>query len=128
MLSDARDLRRHVSKSDQRRLDDYLESVGDLERRINYSFSDSSDAAWQPALSNPDIAERTQLMVDVLALAFRMDRTRIGTVMFNNERSDASYRKVVERAGSAYHDISHGGEHPHADIVAYLSAVLAGFL
>ncbi len=139
VLSDARDLRRHVSKSDQRRLDDYLESVGDLERRINYSFSDSADAAWQPAISNPDmdrpadrpypdIAERTQLMVDVLALAFRMDRTRIGTVMFNNERSDASYRKVVERAGSAYHDISHGGEHPHADIVAYLSTVLAGFL
>ncbi len=76
----------------------------------------------------PDIAERTQLMVDVLALAFRMDRTRIGTVMLNNERSDASYRKVVAKATHAYHDISHGGDHPHADIIAYIATVFAGFL
>lgn len=139
VLRDAKDLRRQISQADRQRLDDYLEAVGDLERRIQYSFSNRADAAWSPALSNPDmdrpadrpypdIAERTQLMVDVLALAFRMDRTRIGTVMFNNERSDASYKKVVEQAGGAYHDISHGGEHPHADIVAYLSTVLAGFL
>lgn len=139
VLGDARDLRREVSTADQRRLDDYLESIRDLERRIDRSFVTAADAAWHPALSSPDmdrpsdrpypdIAERTQLMVDVLALAFRMDRTRIGTVMLNNERSDASYKKVVEKAANAYHDISHGGDHPHADIIAYLSTVLAGFL
>jgi hypothetical protein len=139
VLGDARDLRRRVSTADQRRLDDYLESVGDLERRIDRSFATAADAAWHPAISDPDmdrpadrpypdIAERTQLMVDVLALAFRMDRTRIGTVMLNNERSDASYRKVVAKATAAYHDISHGGEHPHADIVAYIATVFAGFL
>jgi hypothetical protein len=139
VLGDARDLRRRVSTADQRRLDDYLESVGDLERRIDRSFATAADAAWHPAISDPDmdrpadrpypdIAERTQLMVDVLALAFRMDRTRIGTVMLNNERSDASYRKVVAKATNAYHDISHGGEHPHADIIAYIATVFAGFL
>ncbi len=139
VLGDARDLRRRVSTADQRRLDDYLESVGDLERRIDRSFATAADAAWHPAISDPDmdrpadrpypdIAERTQLMVDVLALAFRMDRTRIGTVMLNNERSDASYRKVVAKATHAYHDISHGGDHPHADIIAYIATVFAGFL
>lgn len=139
VLGDARDLRRRVSTADQRRLDDYLESVGDLERRIDRSFATPADAAWHPAISDPDmdrpadrpypdIAERTQLMVDVLALAFRMDRTRIGTVMLNNERSDASYRKVVAKATGAYHDISHGGDHPHADIIAYIATVFAGFL
>jgi hypothetical protein len=139
VLGDARDLRREVSTADQRRLDDYLESIRDLERRIDRSFVTAADAAWHPALSSPDmdrpsdraypdIGERTQLMVDVLALAFRMDRTRIGTVMFNNERSDASYKKVVEKAVGDYHGISHRGDHPHADVIAYLSTIIAGFL
>lgn len=139
VLGDARDLRRRVSTADQRRLDDYLESVGDLERRIDRSFTTAADAAWHPAISDPDmdrpadrpypdIAERTQLMVDVLALAFRMDRTRIGTVMLNNERSDASYGKVVPKAAGAYHDISHGSEKVHAEVIAYIATVFAGFL
>ena len=99
---DAEDFRRSVSRGDQRKLDEYLDSVRDVERRIESAGKRGELQGWKPALSGPDmprpadgvpqdIADHMRLMSDILVLAFMTDATRVCTLKLNNDHSSLRF-------------------------------------
>lgn len=115
VLGDANQLRGRLGKSDQLRMDEYLEIVRSLEERLK-ATNLPGRAAWQPRYpiaSAPkpepqpkDFADCTRLMMDMIALAFRTDTTRIATFMFGNEVTNQNF-SFVPGISSGHHDISH---------------------
>src|SRR5215467_3279140 len=102
VLADASDLRRHISTSDQRKLDEYLDSVRDVEQRIEHAGQNGELQGWRPTLTKPnvarpadgipqDIAEHMRLMSDILVLGFQTDTTRITTLKLNNDHSSLRF-------------------------------------
>ena len=98
VLTDAKDLRGKVSVNDQRKLDEYLDSVRDVEKRITDAGKSGQLQGWRPTLDKPnikrpadgmpqDIAEHMKLMIDILVLGFQTDTTRITTLKLNNDHS-----------------------------------------
>ena len=98
VLETADDLRRKISLADRRKLDEYLDSVRDVEARIEAAGKKGELQGWRPALEKPDIprpadgipqdiAEHMRLMCDILVLAFQTDTTRITTLKLNNDHS-----------------------------------------
>jgi hypothetical protein len=102
VLSDAKDLRRHISTNDQVKLDEYLESVRDVEQRIEHAGQKGELQGWRPTLEKPnmarpadgipqDIAEHMRLMCDIMVLGFQTDTTRICTLKLNNDHSSLRF-------------------------------------
>jgi hypothetical protein len=102
VLTDANDLRRHISANDQRKLDEYLDSVRDVEQRIETAGNKGELQGWRPTLEKPnmprpadgipqDIAEHMRLMCDILVLGFQTDTTRICTLKLNNDHSSLRF-------------------------------------
>jgi hypothetical protein len=99
---DASGFRAKVSRSDQQRLDEYLTSVREIERRIDQAGKDHRLQGWRPTLAAPDIArpadgipqdidQHMRLMCDILVLAFRTDTTRVCTLKLNNDHSSLRF-------------------------------------
>ncbi len=102
VLADAGSLRRGISSGDQRKLDEYLESVRDVEQRIANAGRKGELQGWRPTLDKPnmtrpadgvpqDIAEHMRLMADILVLGFQTDTTRITTLKLNNDHSSLRF-------------------------------------
>jgi len=102
VLEDANDFRRNVGAADRRRIDEYLESVREVERRIEQSGQRGELQGWRPTLDKPDmprpadgipqdIAEHMRLMCDLLVLGFRTDATRVCTLKLNNDHSSLRF-------------------------------------
>ncbi|QDV24295.1 DUF1552 domain-containing protein [Aureliella helgolandensis] len=102
VLSDAQQLRRNISGRDQRKLDEYLESVREVELRIAQSGRRGELQGWRPTLTEPniarpadgvpqDIAEHMRTMCDILVLAFQTDTTRLCTLKLNNDHSSLRF-------------------------------------
>ncbi|MBI3822872.1 MAG: DUF1552 domain-containing protein [Planctomycetes bacterium] len=98
---DARALRLNLGSRDQRRLDEYLESVRTLERQI---VAFERDAARRPApnMARPqgvpgDLTAYLRLMGDLLVLAFQTDMTRVVTLLFGDDTNEGTYaRRLVD--------------------------------
>ena len=101
-LSDAHDLRRQISTSDQQKLDEYLDSVRDVEQRIEQAGKQGEMQGWRPTLDKPNIprppdgipqniADHMRLMCDILVLGFQTDTTRITTLKLNNDHSSLRF-------------------------------------
>jgi hypothetical protein len=99
---DARGLRNSVSTGDQRRLDEYLSSVREVEERIQNAGKAGRLQGWRPTLTKPDmprpadgipqdIDQHMRLMCDILVLAFRTDTTRVCTLKLNNDHSSLRF-------------------------------------
>ncbi|MFO0927607.1 MAG: DUF1552 domain-containing protein [Gemmataceae bacterium] len=102
VIDDARGLRTAVSKADQRRLDEYLASVREVEQRIAQAGKAGRLQGWRPTLTKPDlprpadgipqdIDQHMRLMCDILVLAFRTDTTRVCTLKLNNDHSSLRF-------------------------------------
>jgi hypothetical protein len=102
VLNDAKDLRRQISANDQRKLDEYLDSVRDVEQRIENAGKKGELQGWRPTLTKPniprpadgipqDIAEHMRLMCDIMVLGFQTDTTRICTLKLNNDHSSLRF-------------------------------------
>lgn len=102
VLADAGDLRRQISTADQRKLDEYLDSVRDVELRIENAGKKGELQGWRPTLQAPNmprpadgipqnIAEHMRLMCDILVLGFQTDTTRITTLKLNNDHSSLRF-------------------------------------
>ena len=98
VMSDAADLRRGLSGDDQRKLDEYLDSVREVEKRIEHAGQRGELQGWRPTLEKPDIGrpadgipqdigEHMRLMMDLVVLGFQTDTTRITTLKLNNDHS-----------------------------------------
>ena len=115
VLADAKQLRRRVGASDKARIDDYLDSVRALERRIEET-SQSGVGSWSPRReispeSKPERRpdehpERVRLMLDMIALAFQTDSTRVCTFMFGNAVSNTNF-SFLEGVKGGHHSLSH---------------------
>tara|TARA_R110002111_G_C6008015_1_gene374369 strand:- start:5151 stop:6455 length:1305 start_codon:yes stop_codon:yes gene_type:complete len=102
VLEDAKGLRRSVSRSDRQKLDEYLNSVREVEQRIEHAGQRGELQGWRPTLDKPniarpadgipqDIAEHMRLMCDILVLAFQTDTTRLCTLKLNNDHSSLRF-------------------------------------
>ena len=114
VLADAQDFRRNISVSDQRKLDEYLDSVRDVENRIENAGKRGELQGWRPTLDKPDmdrppdgipqdIAEHMRLMCDLLVLGFQTDTTRITTLKLNNDHSALRFPNL-----SSSEQVGHG--------------------
>jgi len=102
VLADAGNLRRQISAADQRKLDEYLDSVREVELRIEQAGKQGELQGWRPTLEKPDqprppegipqnIADHMRLMCDILVLGFQTDTTRITTLKLNNDHSSLRF-------------------------------------
>lgn len=125
VLADAQGLRGGISRADQRKLDEYLDSVRDVEKRIENAGRRGELQGWRPTLDKPnmqrpadgvpqDIAEHMRLMCDILVLGFQTDTTRISTLKLNNDHSALRFPNIpsIEQAGNGidymiHHLLSH---------------------
>jgi hypothetical protein len=110
VLSDARSLSNRLGKDDQRKLDEYLTSIRDVESRIGrYEKLAAED---RPEMARPsgipeDYAEHLRIIGDLLVLALRGDLTRVATFMFANAGSNRAYPFIDVPEG--HHNLSHHG-------------------
>jgi hypothetical protein len=137
-------LSREVSTTDKQKLDEYLTSVRDVEKRIERMRSakdkaeDRAKDAGKPvfAMDRPanglpeDLRDHTRLMCDIIALAFQTDKTRIASLLLARDLSSLYYPFLDVRQGhhSASHDdLSDGYERIsrfHLSQLAYLAEKL----
>lgn len=105
ILADASDLRREISARDQQKLDEYLNSVREVEKRIEDAGKRGELQGWRPTLAEPnlprpgdgipqDVGEHMRLMCDILVLAFQTDTTRICTLKLNNDHSSLRFSNL----------------------------------
>lgn len=106
-------LKRAISHRDHDRFDDYLESVRAIERRIEMTermrLDPSESGVSIPSEIPQDYGEYLRLMSDLLVMSFRLDLTRVGTLMYGNEGSNRSYPSLGIADGH-HHLTHHGGD------------------
>ncbi len=117
VLGDAKDLRRQISNADQHKVDEYLDSIREVEKRISRVVEpETNRGGWKPripALLTPPappetMHEHVHALLDLIALAFMTDTTRVSTMMFGYGASWNTYPDsgVTEQ----HHTISHYNE------------------
>ena len=140
VLGQAKKLRTEVGAADRVRIDEYLSVVRSLEARMERA-SDPKRNTWKPRASLDSVVrptdapashtEHVRLMLDMIAVAFQSDTTRISTFMFGNAVSGVNFR-FLEGVTNTHHEISHHSKDPdklkqyhlinkwHIDQFAYL--------
>lgn len=105
ILQDAASLKNQLSASDTRRLEEYLESVREVETRISRAGKEQRLEGWKPTLEKPDrprpadgipqnIDDHMRLMCDIMVLAFQTDSTRVCTLKLNNDHSSLRFPRL----------------------------------
>jgi hypothetical protein len=116
VMDDAKKLEKQLGTSDRQRMDEYLSVVRGIEQRLERNTKPRTAASWrarapldpkaEPPEGPPQFPEHVRLMMDMIALAFQTDTTRVCTFMFNNEVSNQSF-SFVEGVSGGHHSISH---------------------
>ena len=107
------DLEREIGPGDRLKLDEYLSAVRDAERRIEMAERQNTrelPVFDQPVGTPSDYAEHAKLMMDLLALAYQTDLTRISTFMLAREVSARAYPEIG--VSDSHHPISHHQDKP----------------
>jgi Protein of unknown function (DUF1552) len=126
LLAEARSLRPRVNAGDRRKLDEYLESIRNIETRIDRAAREDRLEGWRPTLKQPNmprpgdqapqhVPEHIKLMLDLIVLAFQMDKTRIATLMLNNDLSQMNFKFIEGVRGALHLDLTHNGRAPEAE-------------
>ena len=117
---DASSLGRKISAEDNRKLDEYLTSVREVEKRVDRMRTDQAKAEENArdrgklliAMNRPDnglpedIRDHMRLMCDIVALAFQTDKSRVATLVLCRDLSGLFYPflEVKKTHHSASHD------------------------
>src|SRR5262245_2146933 len=102
-------LRMTLGAGDKRKLEEYLEAVRDIERRIQ--LAEHQNATIEiPTIEKPtsipdDYLEYTKLMIDMQVWAWQTDMTRVAAFMLGRDGSNRAYREIGISDG--HHSISH---------------------
>ena len=107
------DLKRELGASDRTKLDDYTESVRDVERRIQRAEEQSDlelPEMRQPQGAPPVFEDHLELMLDLQLLAFQSDLTRVVSFMIGKEQSARPYPQIG--VPEAHHPLSHHNNVP----------------
>jgi hypothetical protein len=106
VTSEAADLRKQLDAQDGARLGDYLESVREIERRVQQMEErdlSGLDLPEVPVASTFD--QRLNLMFDMIALAYQANLTRVFSFMMAGEGSNQTYNHIG--VSDAFHPLSH---------------------
>ena len=133
VAGEAAALKRTLGPADRVMLDDYLESVREIERRIQLiGERDMSELSLpEVPVALPPVGEHLPLMFDMIAAAFQANMTRVVSFMMAAEVSDRPYPHIGVQ--DAFHPLSHHAEN-RADIDQLVmlqrwhSEMFAGFL
>jgi hypothetical protein len=121
---DAADLKRTLGARDQALVSDYLETVREIERRVQQiSMRDTSKLALPDAPSGipANFDEHIKLQFDLMALAFQANLTRVASFMMAAEVSNQPYNFIG--IADAFHPLSHHANNPQkVDRLAKLQA------
>lgn len=116
VLQDAKQLHQSLPPVDQRKLDEYLYSVRDVEKRLTGSERLQTTEQGVSDYPRPSgvpkgLDKHAELMMDMITLAMQTDSTRIISFMFANAGSNRSYPEIGVSEG--HHESSHHGKSPH---------------
>jgi hypothetical protein len=107
-------LRMTLGTGDKRKLEEYLEAVRDIERRIQ--LAEAQNHTMQlPLIERPgavpdDYEQYTRLMIDMQVVAWQTDMTRVASFMLGRDGSNRAYREIGISDG--HHSISHHQSDP----------------
>jgi hypothetical protein len=133
VLERAETLKRDVGAGDRVKLDEYLTSVREVEKRIDLTRPAAAVKSVAPALPRPadglpeDLREHARLMCEIIALAFQSDHTRIASLLLCRDLSSLYYPFLDVREGhhgASHDDLSDGYERIsrfHLGSLAYLA-------
>jgi len=137
-------LERSISSGDRAKLDEYLTSLREVEKRVESmrkakdTADDRAKGQNRPALTMPrpanglpeDLREHTRLMCDLIAIAFQTDKTRIATLLLARDLGALYYPflNVADGHHAASHENNSAGYARiatfHLSQLAYLAAKL----
>jgi hypothetical protein len=125
VMADGAALKRNLGVADQRKLDEYLTSVRDVEKRMSQEMKRSKEPRRADPLAlkalpvldeqirttakgerGTDHTPQVRLMLDIMLLAFWTDTTRIATFMFGNSVSGRNF-SFLDGVKGGHHDMSH---------------------
>jgi hypothetical protein len=112
LRDDATRMAKRLGVEDQRKMDEYLTSVRDVETRIQKAEKGdiiTADMA-RPAGIPDNFQDHVRLLIDLQILAMQADLTRVGSLMLARELSNRSYPEIG--ISDAHHAISHHGNDP----------------
>lgn len=120
---DSLSLKPKMSRGDSVKLEEYFESIRSIETRIEKASKEERIEGWRPTLSQPDmprpknelpqnVPDHMKLMLDLIVLAFQMDKTRLATVMLNNDLSQMNFKFLDGVQGALHLDLTHNGKAP----------------
>jgi len=127
-------LRRDLGVPDGAVVADYLDSVREIERRVQMASEQDTSALEIPEapIGVPnDLNEHIELMFDLMGLAFQADLTRVITFSLDREASMRTYTNLG--ISEAFHPLSHHGNSPDkqsrlVQIQRYHTEMFAGFI
>lgn len=104
---DARTLQKHLGYTDRQKLDEYMSSIRDIERRITSAGKAAKD---MPAYNKPtgipgSYEEHIRVMFDLMALAFQTDTTRVSSFLLAHDGSNRTFPDIG--VPDQHHGISH---------------------
>ena len=112
VTADATRLGLNLGAGDKRKLGEYMDSVREIERRIQMAEARRAEgedeeipAIDRPAGIPPTFEEHIQLMFDLMTVAFQADLTRVVTLMIGREGGNRTYRSIG--VPDAHHGLSH---------------------
>ena len=144
VMGDAQSLTRSISSNDKAKLDEYLNSLREVEKRVDNMRKNkdkAEDTAKEqnrhvfsmdrPANGLPeDLREHAKLMCDIIAIAFQTDKTRVATLLISRDLSAMYYPFLEVKEG--HHSASHNNNSDgyeriarfHLSQLAYLATKL----
>jgi hypothetical protein len=134
VVSDIKDLEGGLGARDRARLDEYLDNVREIERRIQQAEARAHaqpDVPAEPVGVPESFEEHVSLLYDLLALAWQADLTRVFTFMVAREVSQRTYPNLG--IGEPHHAVSHHSNRPesiknHTKINTYHMSLFARFI
>lgn len=143
-VGSVKSLQQKLGHSDRQRLDQYLESIRDVEKRLvdkeeiiqrGRPQFDESGVRLQSKAKN-SFQEHLELMMDLIALAFQTDMTRVVSQVLGGEGGPNydDYRSWAQKAGAqtrGAHDVHHkgsgarGADNPDVKVLAYRDEMLS---
>jgi hypothetical protein len=126
---DAQTLKRQLGSQDGQKLDEYLTSVRELERRITQAerFGEIPNPQTPTPRGIPrKVEEHMRLMYDMLLLAFQTDSTRVATFILAHDGNNRSFPEIGVTQG--HHDLSHHqGRQENLEKIAQVDAHYMSF-
>jgi hypothetical protein len=115
VAEDAARLSNRMDAGDRIKIAEYLDSVRDIERRIQKAEQSDSQFALLGNVGTPagipdDFHEHSRLMIDLQIMAMQADLTRVATFMIGREASARSFPDIG--VPEAHHPLSHHGNDP----------------